>query len=55
MGYPSLTAIAADPFIVIFILATVGVNLFAKFTVEVVVIVLVAVFAEKTIFIVLYS
>jgi hypothetical protein len=55
MAYPSLTAIAADPFIIILILAIVRVNLFAKLAVEIVVVIFVAVFAEKAVFIVLNS
>lgn len=46
--------IAADPLIIVLILAVVGVDLLAEFAVEVVVVVLIAIFAEESVFVLLH-
>ena len=53
--YPSFTVIAADPFIIVFILAIYRVNLLAELAVKIIVVVFIAVFAEKSVFVVLDS
>ncbi len=47
--------IAANPFIIVFVLAVNGVDLFAKLAVKIVVVVIVAAPAKETIFVLFYS
>lgn len=53
--YPSFTFVAANPFVIVFIFAIYRVNLLAELAVKVIVVVFVAVFAEKSVFVVLDS
>jgi hypothetical protein len=53
--YPSFAVVAADPLVVVFVFATVGVDLFAEFAVEVVEVILVAVFAEEPVLVFLHA
>lgn len=46
--------VAADPLIIVLILAVVGVDLLAEFAVEVVVVVLIAIFAEESVLVLLH-
>jgi hypothetical protein len=52
---PPLAVVAADPLVVVLVLAVVGVDLLAKFAVEIVEVVLVAGFAEEAVLVVLHA
>lgn len=53
--YPAFAVVAADPLIVVFVLAVIGVYLLTELAIKIVVVVLIAVFAEEAVLVVLNS